>query len=166
MPGAMDLTILRLLQENARITNAEIARRVGIAASAVSQRVRKLEQQRIIIGYHASVCPDTLEQGLLAFITVRTAEGAQPGEAAAALAAIPQVLELHRVVGDDCFLLKVRARDTESLGALIEDRIHTLPQVSATRTTIVLRTEKDAPGPVLSRTGSEGSSVAEGSVAS
>lgn len=139
-----DLEILRLLQENARIPNAEIARRIGLAPSAVFQRVRKLEEQGVIAGYHARLSPEALGQGLLAFITIQTAEGARARETAAMLAAIPEVLEVHRVVGDDCFFLKVRVRDTDALGVLLDEKIQPLPAVASTRTTIVLSTTKDA----------------------
>jgi Lrp/AsnC family leucine-responsive transcriptional regulator len=144
-----DVEILRLLQENARISNAEIARRIGLAPSAVFQRIRKLEDQGVIGGYHAHLSPEALGQGLLAFITIQTAEGARARETAAMLANIPEVLEVHRVVGDDCFFLKVRVRDTDALGVLLDETIQPLPAVASTRTTIVLTTTKDAQPPVL-----------------
>jgi Lrp/AsnC family transcriptional regulator, leucine-responsive regulatory protein len=139
----LDLEILRLLQENARIANAEIARRVDLAPSAVFQRIRKLEEQGVITGYHATLCPAAVDQGLLAFIMIRTGEGARARETGDLLAAIPEVLEVHRVVGDDCFFLKVRVRDTEALGRLLDEKIQPLPPVASTRTTIVLATAKD-----------------------
>ena len=138
-----DIQILRLLQENARIANAEIARRVGLAPSAVFHRVRKLEEQGVITGYHARVAPQAVEQGLLAFIMIRTAEGARARETGETLAAIPEVLEVHRVVGDDCFFLKVRVRDTDALGALLDEKLQPLGAVASTRTTIVLSTAKE-----------------------
>jgi Lrp/AsnC family transcriptional regulator, leucine-responsive regulatory protein len=144
----IDLQILQLLQENARTPNAEIARRVGLAPSAVFQRIRKLEQNGVLLGYHAEICPVALDQGLLAFVLIRTSEGARARETAALLADIPEVLEVHRVVGDDCFFLKVRVRDTDALGALLDEKIQPLPPVASTRTTIVLTTSKDAHPPV------------------
>ncbi len=143
-----DLQILQLLQENARMPNAEIARRVGLAPSAVFQRIRKLEQNHVLRGYHAEICPVALDQGLLAFVLIRTSEGARAKETAAMLGAIPEVLEVHRVVGDDCFFLKVRVRDTDGLGVLLDEKIQPLPAVASTRTTIVLTTSKDARPPV------------------
>jgi Lrp/AsnC family leucine-responsive transcriptional regulator len=140
----IDLRILALLQENARIANAAIARDVDLAPSAVFQRIRKLENEGVIQGYHAALDPDALEQGLLAFITVQTGEGARARETAELLAGVPEVLEVHRVVGEDCFFLKVRVRDTRALGALLDEKIQTLPPVASTRTTIVLSTAKEA----------------------
>lgn len=143
MLDAIDLRILELLQKDARIANAAIARDVDLAPSAVFQRIRKLEGEGVIQGYHARLDPDALDQGLLAFITVQTGEGARARETAELLASVPEVLEVHRVVGDDCFFLKVRVRDTRALGALLDEKIQRLPPVASTRTTIVLSTAKE-----------------------
>lgn len=139
-----DRRILELLQRDARMANAAIARDVGLAPSAVFQRIRKLEAEGVIQGYHARLDPAALEQGLLAFVAVRTGEGARAEETADMLAAIPEVREVHRVVGDDCFTLKIRVRDTTALGALLDEKIQRLSPVASTRTTIVLSTAKDA----------------------
>jgi Lrp/AsnC family transcriptional regulator, leucine-responsive regulatory protein len=144
MPDEIDLRILQLLRDDARIANAAIARAVGLAPSAVFQRIRKLEAEGIILGYTARLDPASLDQGLLAFVSVQTGEGARAAETAAMLGEIPEVLEVHRVVGDDCFFLKVRVRDTTALGALLDEKIQPLPPVASTRTTIVLCTSKDA----------------------
>lgn len=145
----IDRRILDLLQSDARIANAAIARDVGLAPSAVFQRIRKLESTGVIRGYHAHLDPNALGQGLLAFITVQTGEGARAKETAEMLSGIREVLEVHRVVGEDCFFLKVRVRDAPALGALLDEQIQRLPPVASTRTTIVLSTAKDnLPTPV------------------
>jgi Lrp/AsnC family transcriptional regulator, leucine-responsive regulatory protein len=155
----IDLRILQLLQRDARMANAAIARDVELAPSAVFQRIRKLENEGVIQGYNARLDPGSLDQGLLAFITVQTGEGARARETADLLASVPEVLEVHRVVGDDCFLMKVRVRDTHALGALLDEKIQTLPPVASTRTTIVLSTAKDeavrlpAPSPQVAADG-------------
>lgn len=139
----IDLRIIELLHHDARMANAAIARDVGLAPSAVFQRIRKLETEGVIQGYHARLDPDALHQGLLAFVSVQTGEGARAAETSEMLAAIPEVVEVHRVVGDDCFLLKVRVRDTTALGTLLDEQIQRLTPVASTRTTIVLSTAKD-----------------------
>lgn len=149
MIDEIDRRILELLQKDARIANAAIARDVGLAPSAVFQRIRKLEEAGVIRGYHAHLDPATLGQGLMAFIAVQTGEGARARETAQMLSNIPEVLEVHRVVGEDCFFLKVRVRDAEALGALLDEKIQRLPPVASTRTTIVLSTAKNVlAGPV------------------
>ena len=139
----IDLRILEMLKEDARVANAAIARDVGLAPSAVFQRIKKLEDAGVIQGYHARIDPAALDQGLLAFISVQTGEGARARETAELLASVPEVMEVHRVVGDDCFYLKVRVRDTSALGALLDEKIQTLEPVASTNTTIVLSTAKE-----------------------
>ena len=140
-----DGLILDLLQENARISQADIARVVGLAPSAVLERIRKLESRGVITGYTALLDPRAVEQSMLAFVAVRSAE--RPGDASVsdALAKCPEVLELHHVAGDDCYLLKVRARDAEHVGHLLRHRFGRIPGVVSTRTTIVLETVKETP---------------------
>jgi Lrp/AsnC family leucine-responsive transcriptional regulator len=138
-----DLRILAILQENARETQAEIARAVGMAPSAVLERVRKLEARGIIRGYVAEIDPRAVEQGMLAFVAVRSAEGPSDDHVAKTLAAYPEVLEVHHVAGEDCYLVKIRARDPENRGSLMRARIGRIPGVRSTRTTIVLETVKE-----------------------
>jgi Lrp/AsnC family leucine-responsive transcriptional regulator len=140
-----DSAILDLLQENARISQADIARVVGLAPSAVLERIRKLEARGVIRGYAALVDPHALDQSMLAFIAVRTEQAPGDNSVANALAKCPEVLELHHVAGDDCYLLKVRARDAEHVGQLLRHRFGRIPGVKSTRTTIVLETVKETP---------------------
>lgn|SRR5690606_23842539 len=143
MLDAIDLQILDLLQANARTPQAEIARLVGLAPSAVLERIRKLESRGVIQGYTARIDPKALDGRLLAFIAVRTTD--RPGEVRVGqeVALVPEVLEVHHVAGDDCLLLKVRARDPEHLSAILRDRLGHLEGVRSTRTTIVLETIKE-----------------------
>jgi Lrp/AsnC family leucine-responsive transcriptional regulator len=138
-----DVKILAMLQTNARETQAEIARAVGMAPSAVLERMRKLEAARIIRGYAVSIEPKAVDQGMLAFVAVQSAEGPADDSVATTLAAYPEVLEVHHVAGDDCYLVKVRAKDPEHLGTLLRTRIGRIPGVRSTRTTIVLETVKE-----------------------
>ena len=140
---AIDLQILDMLQDNARISQVEMARAVGLAPSAVLERLRKLETRRVIRSYAAQLDARALDQRLLAFVALRTTD--RPGEArvAQALVAVPEVLEIHHVAGDDCLLLKIRARDPEHLSEILRDRLGCLEGVRSTRTTIVLESIKE-----------------------
>lgn len=140
-----DVEILKLLQSNARETQVEIARAVGLAPSAVLERVRKLEGRGVIQGYAALLDPRALDQGLLAFVSVRSEEVPGDDSVARSLAGCAEVLEVHHVAGDDCYLIKVRARDAEHLGQLLRTRLGRIPGVRSTRTTIVLETVKETP---------------------
>jgi Lrp/AsnC family leucine-responsive transcriptional regulator len=140
---SVDRVILGLLQENARITNADLARRVEMAPSAVLERVRKLEERGLIAGYEARLNPKALGTGLLAFIFVRSADRVGELSNARRLAEFPEVQEVHHITGEDCFLIKVRVRDTEDLGRLLNTKIGAIPTILSTRTTIVLNTVKE-----------------------
>lgn len=142
-----DLKILELLQQDGRMTNVELARAVELTPSATLERVRKLEERGLVRGYMAVLDPQPLGLGLLAFIFLRVDSpedimGAadQTGER---LAALPSVLELHHLAGEDCFLLKVRARDTDDLYRFLKEDLGQIKNIRSTRTTIVLQTVKE-----------------------
>jgi Lrp/AsnC family leucine-responsive transcriptional regulator len=135
-----DRQILSILQQNARTSNAEIARQVEMAPSAVLERIRRLETRGVIQGYEARINPEALGLGVLAFVFVRSADFDGEAKTAELLAGIPEVLEAHHIAGEDCFLLKVRARDARTLGRLLRERIGGTGTVQSTRTTIVLET--------------------------
>lgn len=139
-----DLHILRLMQENARISNADMARELGMAPSGVLERVKKLEQKNVIQQYTTRINPTALQQKLLAFIFIKANVG--PGcdsEVTTELAKIPEVQEVHHVAGDDCYLVKVRTYDSASLMEIMRTRFAVIPNMLSTRTTIVLETVKE-----------------------
>jgi Lrp/AsnC family transcriptional regulator, leucine-responsive regulatory protein len=152
----VDAKILERLQEGARVTQAEIAKAGGLAPSAVLERIRKLEARGVIRGYFTEIDPHVADLPLLAFVSVRTSEYGPEQPSGDALAAIPEVMEVHHVAGDDCYLLKVRAQDAEHLGRLLRQKIAAVPHVTSTRTTIVLGTKKETMRIPLNRS-SEGS---------
>jgi len=141
--NGQDAAIVTILQENARTSNAEIARQVGLAPSAVFERIRKLEERGVLKGFHAQLDPHAVGLPLLAFVFVRSNERAGGVSTAERIAKIPEVLEVHHVAGEDCFLVKLRAADTEDLGRVLREKVGTIPSVTSTRTTIVLETVKE-----------------------
>src|SRR5262245_721630 len=144
MIDEMDRRILSLLQQDARLPNAEIARRVGMAPSATLERLRKLEERGVIRGYEVRLDPRKLGLGLTAFIFVRAHGKEAEGDTGERLKEHPNVLEVHHIAGEDCYLVKVRAVDTEDLGRLLQKDFSTMPNVASTRTTIVLGTLKES----------------------
>lgn len=133
-----------MLQENGRVTQADIAREVGLAPSAVLERIRKLEARGVVRGYAALIDPAVARLGLLAFVAVQSNEAPGEDRVGRELAAIPEVLEVHHVAGDDCFFVKIRARDAEHLGELLRSRIGAVEGVRSTRTTIALGSFKES----------------------
>jgi Lrp/AsnC family leucine-responsive transcriptional regulator len=139
-----DRHILSILQQNARTSNAEIARQVAMAPSAVLERIRRLETRGVIQGYETRINPEALGLDLLAFVFVRSTDFDGEARTAELLAGIPEVLEAHHIAGEDCFLLKVRARDAKTLGRMLRERIGGAGAVQSTRTTIVLETVRES----------------------
>jgi Lrp/AsnC family leucine-responsive transcriptional regulator len=141
MINEIDRQILNIIQKDARISNAEIARQVGLAPSAVLERVRKLEERGVIRGYATEIDAVEVGFGLTAFVAVRTHECCS--ETDKFLAEIPEVLEVHDVAGEDSYLLKVRVKNTEGLSRLLRERLKNVPNVASTKTTVVLQTIKE-----------------------
>lgn len=141
MINEIDKQILNILQKDARISNVEIARQVGLAPSAVLERVKKLEERGVIKGFETKLDPVQLDFGLTAFIAVRIHECCS--ETDKFLAEIPEVLEVHDTAGEDSYLLKVRVKNTEALSRLLRVGLKNVPNVASTKTTIVLQTIKE-----------------------
>lgn len=138
-----DLAILRLMQINARISNADLARELGMAPSAVLERVKKLEQKQVIFQYTTRLNPKALQQKLLAFVFMKAAEGLGCSTTGKELAKIPEVQEVHHIAGEDCYLVKIRTADSASLMELMRNQFSKIPNILSTRTTIVLETVKE-----------------------
>ena len=138
-----DLHILRLMQENARISNADLARELGMAPSGVLERVKKLEQKGVITQYTTRINPVALQQKMLAFIFMKAADGPGCNDTAKQLAEIPEVQEVHHIAGEDCYLVKVRTYDSSTLMNLMRSKFSKIPNLLSTRTTIVLETVKE-----------------------
>ncbi len=136
----VDRQILTILQKDARTSNAAIARQVGMAPSAIFERIRKLEERGVLRGFSAHVDPDALGLTLLAFVFVQTEERHGAPQTATLLSRIPGVQEVHHVAGEDCLLVKLRARDPEALGRILREDVGAIDTVRSTRTTVVLHT--------------------------
>jgi Lrp/AsnC family leucine-responsive transcriptional regulator len=118
----LDATNLRLiaeLQTNARLSLAELGRRVGLSSPAVVERLKRLEGDGVITGYRAEVDPRKLGYGLGVIIRVRPAPR-QLAEVAALARDTPEVVECHRVTGDDCYVVTAFVRDVTHLEEVID----------------------------------------------
>ena len=133
-----DLVILRALQEDARATFAEIGERVGLAASTVHERVRKLEWAGVIRGYRAEIDPESLGLFVTSMVSVMPLDPRQPDDLPDRVRELPEVEACHSVAGDENYILKVRTRTTSDL----EDFLRRLREKAGvqTRTTVVLST--------------------------
>jgi Lrp/AsnC family leucine-responsive transcriptional regulator len=143
MIDAVGLKILKILQEKARIPNVEVARQVGMAPSAVLERIRKLEKQGFIDGYEVRLNPKRFAKSLVAFVRVKINKLGDEKKVGEKLSRIQQIQEVHYVAGEDAFLVKIRAADTEDLGRLTRDKIAAIASVQSTQTSIALSTYKE-----------------------
>lgn len=144
MIDEISMKILRILQQKARVPNVEVARQVGMAPSAVLERIRKLEKQGLIDGYEVILNPLCFNRNLVAFAHVYIEKSSQAEETARILAEIPEVQELHYLSGRDCFILKIRVSDKESLFETLSGKISSIFSVVRTETGVVLKTFKES----------------------
>ncbi len=114
-----DISILKRLQENARLSTAEIGRSIGLSTTATKERIKKLEDEGVIQAYHAKLDAKSVGFSLVAFITVPVGDiGIK--EMGERLLATEEVLECHKVTGNTCFLVKVKVRDADHLEHLVD----------------------------------------------
>jgi Lrp/AsnC family leucine-responsive transcriptional regulator len=139
----IDRRILALLQEDDRLALAEIGRRVGLAASSVNDRIKRLVQQDIIQGFRAKVAAEPLGLDLLAFMFVGWGDPATEKPFLKRAAASAFVLECHHVTGAWNYLLKIRLANTRMLEQFINDVVKSVPGVQRTETLIVMSTAKE-----------------------
>jgi Lrp/AsnC family leucine-responsive transcriptional regulator len=111
--------ILEELQNDGRLSLAELGRRVGLSPPAVAERVQRLERDGVITGYHARVDPRALGYALTTVIRIRPSPREIPKVAALARET-PEVVECHRITGEDCFFMKATVRDVGHLEELID----------------------------------------------
>lgn len=142
MLDTISLEILNILQDKARIPNIEVSRQVGLAPSAVLERIRKMEKQGVIDGYEVRLNPERFNRAQVAFVHIKTS-AALCDSVGSQLSLIPEIQEIHFVSGRDCYLIKVRCADTIALGQLLQKEITTIEGVLSTSTETVLSTIKE-----------------------
>jgi Lrp/AsnC family leucine-responsive transcriptional regulator len=120
-----------------------VARQVGLAPSAVLERIRKLEKKGIIDGYEVRLNPERFKKSLVAFIFIWINPSTPAAAAGKALSGFPEIQEVHFVAGEDCFLVKARVADTRELEDLLQNRILAIETVGSVKTHIVLSTQKE-----------------------
>ncbi len=139
---AIDIQILKMLQERGRTKRSELAEKVGLTIPSVSERLRKLESMGIIKGYHALLDPRKVGLEVTAFILVETESPRYFDQILQRAVNNEEILECHGVTGEGSFLLKARTSSTASLEDLLNE-IGSWPGVTNTRTSVVLSSPKE-----------------------
>ena len=139
----IDYRILDLLQRDARTTQAQIAAAVGLSQPSIADRIKKLDQSGVVLGYVARLDPRQVGNDVRAFVGVRISHPRHHQNFTRRIQQIPEVLECHRVAGADSYVLKVIARNTGALDDLLSGKLRRLAGVTRTTTTIVLATVKE-----------------------
>ncbi|MCW3478770.1 Lrp/AsnC family transcriptional regulator [Neisseriaceae bacterium JH1-16] len=129
----LDWRIIELLQEDARCSNTGIGKQIGLSQPAVTARIRRLEELGVVEGYTARINAKAIGREIGAFIRLRTTH-AEIARCLAAFASLPEVVEAHRITGEDCFLIRVVATRMTQLESVID----TLAQYGPVSTSIVL----------------------------
>jgi Lrp/AsnC family leucine-responsive transcriptional regulator len=140
---ALDYRILDMLQRDGRATQLELSRAVGLSQPAVAERIRKLEERGVIMGYAARVDAGKLGKDITAFIGVNIEHPKYFEGFSKKVMAMPEVLEAHRVAGQDSYILKVKTQNTKTLDQLLVETLRTISGVTRTHTTIVLTSIKE-----------------------
>ncbi|MEV8092907.1 Lrp/AsnC family transcriptional regulator [Kitasatospora sp. NPDC085879] len=147
-----DRRILHELQQDGRLTNAELADRVGLTPSPCLRRVRQLEQSGVIRGYRAMLDGPAVGRGFQPFVTVvmRHEDRATVAEFEQRVAELPEVVEAHRLFGDPDYLLKIAVADVAAYERFITDVLSGLPGIAQVNSLMTMkRVKEDAGLPVL-----------------
>ncbi len=139
-----DFQILQILQQKARIPNVEVARAIGMAPSAVLERIKKLEARGVIEGYEVRLNPEMFNCAMTAFIHMGVSDPSLIIETGNAIAAIEQVQEVHFLAGEDCLMAKLKVSGNKELESILRTRIAPITSIKNTKTFIALSTYKES----------------------
>ncbi len=144
----IDLAILRELQADGRMTNVELAQRVGLTAPPCLRRVRSLEKSGVIEGYHADLNGTALGYSITVFAMISLSSQSDAALKAfeAHIATIPEVRECHMLNGEIDYLIKIVAQDLRSFQELLTSQLTSAPHVASVKTSLTIRRSKYDPG--------------------
>lgn len=137
----LDKTILMTLQDEARTSFAEIARKLKVSEGTIHQRVKRLRERGVIEGFHARLSPNRIGKGLTAIVSIKS-EPSQYSRVLREIVEMEDVYEVFDMTGEFYAMLKVRSADIESLAKII-DRIGDIEGITSTQTSVALKTLKE-----------------------
>jgi DNA-binding Lrp family transcriptional regulator len=144
----IDIQILAELQNDGRMTNVELAQRVGLTAPPCLRRVKALEEDRVIEGYHAALNAERLGYTIVVFAMVSLKSQAEADLRAFEdhVAALEPVRECHMLNGEIDFILKIVAKNLQEFQSFLTSSLTTAPNVAGVKTSLTIRTSKSLPG--------------------
>lgn len=144
----IDRQLLAELQDEGRVTNVELAQRVGLTAPPCLRRVRTLEEEGVIRGYHADVDPAKLGFSIMVFALVSLKSQAEDAlrQFEEHMRNLPEVRECHMLNGEIDFILKIVSKDLQSFQEFLTSRLTPAPNVASVKTSLTIRTAKQLPG--------------------
>ena len=144
----IDRRLLAELQDDGRMTNVELAHRVGLTAPPCLRRVRALEELGVIRGYHADLDPAKLGFSITVFamVSLRSQAEGDLREFEAAMAHLPEVREVHMLNGEIDFILKIVSEDLQRFQEFLTSKLTPAPNVASVKTSLTIRTSKNLPG--------------------
>ncbi len=144
----VDHQILHDLQEDGRMTNVDLAKRAGISAPPCLRRVRRLEEQGLIRGYHADLDPSKLGFAITVFamVSLKSQAEASLREFEEHMRELPEVRECHMLNGEIDFILKIVSKDLQSFQEFLTGKLTPAPNVESVKTSLTIRTAKQEPG--------------------
>ncbi|HLF65463.1 MAG TPA: Lrp/AsnC family transcriptional regulator [Saprospiraceae bacterium] len=142
---ATDLQILKILQENSKITNIELSKRIGLSPAPTLERVKKLEQSGVIISYHAKVNPDAIGLHVKTFVLVSLSWHKENAleKFLKEISQVDEIVECCVVTGEADFILKIVCKDLKAYEQLLFKTLSKIDQIERLRTLMTLSTEKD-----------------------
>jgi len=140
-----DQAILNILAEDGRISITDLAKRIGLSKSPTQARLRRLEENGVILGYRAMLNPIRLGVDYVAFVEVRLTDTREAALTAfnKAVSRVPEIEQAHMIAGNFDYLLKVRTRDMNSYRSFLGDTISALPHVASTSTYVAMEAVKE-----------------------
>lgn len=144
----IDRLLLAELQNEGRVTNVDLAKRVGLTAPPCLRRVRTLEEEGVIRGYHADLDPSKLGFAITVFAMVSLRSQAEEDLRAFEnhIKGLPEVRECHMLNGEIDFILKIVSRDLQSFQEFLTSKLTPAPNVASVKTSLTIRTAKQEPG--------------------
>lgn len=139
----VDVAILGLLKNNAKIPNSDIAKELKMVPSAIWERVRKLEERGVIKKYVTVIDPQVVGLGILAFATLLVDTPNWSDECSARLSGISNIEELHEIIGEDSYLVKIRAKNMMDLSDILKNKIGAISEIKSTKTVISVNSIKE-----------------------